>query len=589
MTESPVWMPIGSKFSMEQITTKLSALSRITSSSYSFQPSTDSSTRTWWTGERSIPRAAMLLELLEVVGDAAARAAEGEGGPDHRGQARDLEDLLRLLEVRGEAAPRHVEPDPGHGLLEELAVLAHLDRAAAGADQPHAEPVEHAAAGQLDREVERGLPAHGRQERVRALALQDRLEHLRGERLDVGAVRVLRVGHDRGRVRVDERDPQALLLEDLDRLGAGVVELAGLPDHDRPRADHQHRLDGRSLGIGLPSLPARAHHRDELLEEVVAVVGAGAGLRVVLDGEHRAGRAAGSPRPCRRSGSRGSARARAARRARVHAEAVVLRGDLDLAGPQVLDRVVGAAVAELQLVGLAPAGEAEDLVAEADAEDGQPLRRAPSPPRSRTCTARGRRGRSRGRRRPGARASASARAWSRGPRSRRSPRRRGCAGCSASCRSRRRRPGRGASPSRGRPAGVPFRTGTRWRAVPSPSERGSNVQGLAQVTSRARSSPIIDREARAFATSEAWSGSIAETTPALGAEGAQVPGERAGVDLADPDDPVLVEVAVEAPRRPARTRPPSRPRARRSPPPGAAPTRRPRGSPRSSRCGGRSW
>ncbi len=56
--ESPVWMPIGSKFSIEQITTKLSALSRITSSSYSFQPSTDSSIRTWCTGERSIPRSA---------------------------------------------------------------------------------------------------------------------------------------------------------------------------------------------------------------------------------------------------------------------------------------------------------------------------------------------------------------------------------------------------------------------------------------------------------------------------------------------------------------------------------------------------
>ena len=38
--ESPVCTPIASKFSIEQITTTLSALSRITSSSYSFQPST---------------------------------------------------------------------------------------------------------------------------------------------------------------------------------------------------------------------------------------------------------------------------------------------------------------------------------------------------------------------------------------------------------------------------------------------------------------------------------------------------------------------------------------------------------------------
>jgi hypothetical protein len=48
--ESPVWTPIGSRFSIEQTTTQLSARSRITSSSNSFQPITDSSTSTCWSG-----------------------------------------------------------------------------------------------------------------------------------------------------------------------------------------------------------------------------------------------------------------------------------------------------------------------------------------------------------------------------------------------------------------------------------------------------------------------------------------------------------------------------------------------------------
>ena len=39
--DSPVCTPIGSRFSIEQMTTTLSAWSRITSSSYSFQPATD--------------------------------------------------------------------------------------------------------------------------------------------------------------------------------------------------------------------------------------------------------------------------------------------------------------------------------------------------------------------------------------------------------------------------------------------------------------------------------------------------------------------------------------------------------------------
>ena len=55
---SPVWTPIGSTFSIEQMTTKLSALSRITSSSNSFHPITDSSTRISCTGLISMPRPA---------------------------------------------------------------------------------------------------------------------------------------------------------------------------------------------------------------------------------------------------------------------------------------------------------------------------------------------------------------------------------------------------------------------------------------------------------------------------------------------------------------------------------------------------
>ena len=53
--ESPVWTPMGSKFSMLQITTTLSFRSRITSNSNSFQPMTDSSIRISWAGLRSSP------------------------------------------------------------------------------------------------------------------------------------------------------------------------------------------------------------------------------------------------------------------------------------------------------------------------------------------------------------------------------------------------------------------------------------------------------------------------------------------------------------------------------------------------------
>jgi hypothetical protein len=55
VTESPVCTPIGSTFSIEQTITTLSAWSRITSSSNSPQPITDSSTSTWPIGLAARP------------------------------------------------------------------------------------------------------------------------------------------------------------------------------------------------------------------------------------------------------------------------------------------------------------------------------------------------------------------------------------------------------------------------------------------------------------------------------------------------------------------------------------------------------
>jgi hypothetical protein len=61
----------------------------------------------------------------------------------------------------------------------------------------------------VQRQVEAGLAAQRRQDRVGLLDLrEDLVEHLDRERLDVGRVGQLGVGHDRGRVGVDQDDPQ---------------------------------------------------------------------------------------------------------------------------------------------------------------------------------------------------------------------------------------------------------------------------------------------------------------------------------------------------------------------------------------------
>jgi hypothetical protein len=66
VTESPVWTPIGSTFSIEQTITTLSARSRMTSSSNSPQPITDWSISTWPIGEASSPRVTIVRKSSGV-------------------------------------------------------------------------------------------------------------------------------------------------------------------------------------------------------------------------------------------------------------------------------------------------------------------------------------------------------------------------------------------------------------------------------------------------------------------------------------------------------------------------------------------
>jgi hypothetical protein len=258
-----------------------------------------------------------LEELGAVEGDAAAGAAEREGGADDRRQAdmvergrgdghgmghvtllavalAEIPAILELVERGvervarqrlaqagalglvglavgvldlggvGEHRFRRFQPDPGHRLAKQRPVLGHVDRLGVGADHFHAVAFQHAHAPQRQGGVERGLAAHGRQQRVGTLLGDDLGHHLRRDRLDIGGVGQLRVGHDGGRIGVDQHDPVTLVLQRLDRLGAGIVELAGLADDDRPRTDDENGGDvgafghgGRSVRTFLREDPAR--------------------------------------------------------------------------------------------------------------------------------------------------------------------------------------------------------------------------------------------------------------------------------------------------------------------------------------------
>src|SRR6516164_10658935 len=122
-----------------------------------------------------------------------------------------------------------------------------------------------------------------------------------------------------------------------------------------------------SRRLGMP----RRHHVDEALEEIIAVLRAGTRLGMILHGEHR-------PIP-EAQALIAAVEKRDMRDLRLcregfgeDAEAVVLAGDLDLAGGEVLDGVIGAAMPDRHLLCLAAERQRQQLVAQADAEDGFP-------------------------------------------------------------------------------------------------------------------------------------------------------------------------------------------------------------------------
>ena len=210
-------------------------------------------------------------ELLAVGGEPAAAPTHRERGPHDQRVADRVPERQRLVDGGGGAGPRHIEPCLQHRVLEAAPVLGAVDRFERGTDQRDAEPVEIAGLRERDRDVQCGLAAERREQRIGAFPLADREDRPRRERLDVRAVGELGVGHDRRRVRVHQGHLEALAPQHLACLGARVVELAGLSDHDRSRPDHHDLVEVGPLRHHGP-FPGRRHQPTELVEEIAGVV-----------------------------------------------------------------------------------------------------------------------------------------------------------------------------------------------------------------------------------------------------------------------------------------------------------------------------
>ena len=174
-----------------------------------------------------------MLELFGCLGNAGALATEDVRRTDDDRKAEFVAKFPGAVHVVRDARLGHVEADLDHGLFELVTVLSSIDGNFIRADELDVVSVEDARTLQVHRQVQRRLAAKRRKQCVWLLLGNDRFEHRYIERLDIGLVGEIRIGHDRGRVRVGQDDSVALFEQDPARLSARVVELTGLANNDR--------------------------------------------------------------------------------------------------------------------------------------------------------------------------------------------------------------------------------------------------------------------------------------------------------------------------------------------------------------------
>ena len=142
--ESPVWTPIGSMFSIEQMMMQLSWLVAH-HLHLEFFPAEHALLDQDLVGGRSVDAALDDLDqFASRVGDAPAGAAHGEARADDRGQADVGHRGQRLAQRLHLMRAWRLEADARHRLAEPLAVLSLVDRLGGGADHLDVVALEHA-------------------------------------------------------------------------------------------------------------------------------------------------------------------------------------------------------------------------------------------------------------------------------------------------------------------------------------------------------------------------------------------------------------------------------------------------------------
>ena len=94
-------------------------------------------------------------------------------------------------------------------------------------------------------EVEGRLTAHGGEDCVDGMLVQNVFQRIHRQRHEVNMIRRHRIGHDGGRVGIDQDNFDAFFAKGAGGLGSRIIKFTGLSDDNGSATDYQDGADRR--------------------------------------------------------------------------------------------------------------------------------------------------------------------------------------------------------------------------------------------------------------------------------------------------------------------------------------------------------
>ncbi len=154
-----------------------------------------------------------------------------------------MDDAPGFIQTVDRFAAAHFQPDLLHRHFELVARFGLFNHGGRGPDHLDLVLLQNAVMKQVHRQIQAGLPAQGGQQGVGTLLGDHLLDHFPSQRFDVGPIGHFGIGHDGGRIGINQYDFIPLFPQRFAGLGTGIVKLAGLPNNDGTGADQQYLFE----------------------------------------------------------------------------------------------------------------------------------------------------------------------------------------------------------------------------------------------------------------------------------------------------------------------------------------------------------